>query len=430
MKKYYHIITIGCQMNVSDSEHLASFLEKEGFIYLPEREKVDLLIINTCGVKQMAEDRAYGLVNKIKKENKDVKIIITGCLSKRDDVKRRLIGKVDWFLPVNDMYLIPDLLKGGDYNPYYSLDSFRKKEGEKYLKEEPKHFSSYSAYIPIGNGCNNFCTYCVVPYARGREVYRPAQEIITEVKALLKKGYKEITLIAQNVNSYNDDDYNFAKLLKEISEIPGDFWLRFSTSHPKDMSDELIEVIGSSDKIAKHLHLALQSGDDEILKAMNRKYTTSHYQELIDKIRKVKPEISITTDIIVGFPGETRGQFENTKEIFKNIGFEMAYISQYSPRPGTASAKMEDDVLNIEKKERFKELNEILKECAKNGNEKYKGKKVRVLIDGKNKRGKYYGKTSSFKTVLIKEDKELKLGDFYNIKIEKALPFGLEGVVC
>jgi tRNA-2-methylthio-N6-dimethylallyladenosine synthase len=430
MKKYYHIITIGCQMNVSDSEHLAAFLEKEGFLYTSERESADFLIINTCGVKQMAEDRVYGLVNKIKKENRDVKIILTGCLSKREDVKKRLIASVDWFLPVNDMYLIPSLLKGDEYVPYFSLDSFREKEGEKYLKEKPKFHSSYSAYIPIGNGCNNFCSYCVVPYARGREVYRKATDIISEIKNLVKNNYKEITLIAQNVNSYHDDDYNFAKLLKEISEIPGDFWLRFSTSHPKDVSDELIEVIGKSDKIVDHLHLALQSGDDEILRAMNRKYSASQYQELIDKIRKAKPGISITTDIIVGFPGETREQFENTKKLFSTIGFEMAYISQYSPRPGTVSAKMKDDVSDKEKKRRFDELNEVLKNCAKLANEKYQGREGRVLIDGKNKRGKYYGKTSSFKTVLINSEKDLKIGDFYNIKIQKVLPFGLEGVVC
>ena len=425
----YHIITIGCQMNISDSERLSSFLEREDWYFTENKKEADLIIINTCGVKQMAEDRAYGLVNEIRKENKKGKIIITGCLSRRKDVQRRLISKVDWFLPINDMYLIPGLLRGEEYQSYYSLDDYRKIYGEKYLTEEPKYFSTYSAYVPIGNGCDNFCTYCVVPYARGREVYRPASDIISEVKNLIKKGYKEITLIAQNVNSYKDDDYNFSKLLKEISLFPGDFWLRFSTSHPKDMSDELIGVIASSDKIVNHLHLALQSGDNEILKAMNRKYTIEHYKDLIKKIRKVKPGISITTDIIVGFPGETELQFNNTVNNFKEIAFEMAYIAQYSPRPGTASIKMNDDVLSEEKKRRFNVLNKILSECAVEGNKKYLDKTVRVLLDGKNKRGKYYGKTSSFKTVLITSEKELKIGEFLDVKIEKVFPFGIEGKI-
>ncbi len=429
MNKKYHIITIGCQMNISDSERLSSFLENEAWSFVENKEEADLVIINTCGVKQMAEDRAYGLVNEIRKQKKDTKIIITGCLSRRKDVKRRLISKVDWFLPINDMYLIPTLLRGAEYQPYYSLDDYRKKNGEKYLQEYPKYHSSYSAYVPIGNGCNNFCTYCVVPYARGREVYRPASDIISEVKNLINKDYKEITLIAQNVNSYKDGDYNFAKLLKELSLLSGDFWLRFSSSHPKDMSDELIEVIGSNDKIVDHLHLALQSGDNEILRIMNRRYTIEHYKELIKKIRVVKPNISITTDIIVGFPGESKEQFNNTIKNFKEIGFEMAYISQYSPRPGTASIKINDDVSSEEKKRRFDVLNKILSECAIKGNKKYLDKQVRVLIDGKNKKGKYYGKTSSFKTVLITTDKDLNIGDFVDIKIKKALAFGIEGEI-
>lgn len=426
MKKYYHIITIGCQMNFSDSEHLSSFLEKEGFLLTKDRKKADLIIINTCGVKQMAEDRAYGLVHEIRKENKLVKIIITGCLSRRSDVKRRLIGKVDWFLPINDMYFIPDLLKNGDYKPYYSLDSYRKEQGEKYLKEEAKYESSYSAYVPIGNGCDNFCSYCVVPYARGREVYRLASEIISEVKKLIEKGYKEITLIAQNVNSYKDVSYDFADLLEEIANIPGDFWLRFSSSHPKDMSDKLIDVIGSSKKVVNHLHLALQSGDDEILEAMNRKYSAKYYQDLITKIRKVKPGISITTDIIVGFPGESEEQFQNTVKVFKNMVFEMAYISQYSHRPNTVAAKMNDNISREEKKRRFKVLNEVLKDCASFAHKKYLNKELKVLIDGENKRGEFYGKSSSFKTVIIKSKQELKIGEFCLVKIEKALPFGLE----
>ncbi|NCN22071.1 tRNA (N6-isopentenyl adenosine(37)-C2)-methylthiotransferase MiaB [Candidatus Falkowbacteria bacterium] len=430
MQKKYFIITIGCQMNISDSERLAAFLEGDGFKLAKKRHEADLLILNTCGVRQAAEDRIYGLINTIRKENKEIKILITGCLSKRQDVMKRMLGKVDWFLPVGDMALIPALFKGDDNKLKFSLDSYRLKNGEKYLKVKPKYKSSYSVVIPIGNGCNNFCSYCVVPYARGREVYRPAKDIIEEVKNLIKLGYKEIILVAQNVNSYQDEKYNFAKLLSEISKISGNFWLRFFSSHPKDMSDELIKVIGSSDKICHHLHLALQSGDDKILEAMNRKYNISHYKKLIKKVRMAKPGIAITTDIIVGFPGETKAQFLNTFKVFKEISFEMAYLSQYSPRPGTVSAeKMKDDVSKSEKKRRFEVLNEELKKVADDSHKIYLNKELEVLVDGF-KKGKYFGKSSSFKTVLIDAGKnKLSIGDFVKVKITRTRPFGLEGKI-
>ncbi len=429
MQKKYFIITIGCQMNVSDSERLASFLESEGFKLAKKDTDADLLVLNTCGVRQMAENRIYGLANKIKQQNPQVKILLTGCLSKRKDVMRRMIGQVDWFLPVSDMSLIPSLFAGDNYEPKFSLDNYRLKNGEKYLKVKPKYGNNYNAQVPIGNGCDNFCSYCVVPYARGREVYRPAKDIIKEVKELIKNGYKEINLIAQNVNSYSDGEYDFAKLLKSIIKIPGHFWIRFFSSHPKDMSDELIKVIGSSDKVCNHLHLALQSGDDEILKAMNRKYTISHYKNLIKKVREEKPGIAISTDIIVGFPGETKKQFLNSVKAFKEVLFEMAYLAQYSPRPGTVSAeKMKDNVSQEEKKRRFEVLNAILKETADKQHKVYLHKEIEVLVDGLNRRGKYFGKSSSFKTVLIEAGKKkLKIGEFVKVKINRTRPFGLEG---
>lgn len=415
-------------MNVSDSERFAAFLEKEGYTEAASREEASIIIINTCGVKQVAEDRVYGLVHQIRKDKYEGRIVITGCLSQRKAFKRRLAKKVDWFLPIGDMFLLPELLKGAEYKSKYSSDKYRLRSGEKYLKIKPKYGSSYSAHVPIGNGCNNFCSYCIVPYARGREVYRPAKEIIAEVKSLLKNGYKEIVLVAQNVNSYKDVDYNFPQLLSELSKLPGKFWLRFYSSHPKDMSDELIKVMASSKKICNHLHLALQSGDDEILKAMNRKYSAKKYESLIKKIRKARPEIAITTDIIVGFPGESKEQFLNTASVFDKIAFDMAYISQYSPRSGTVSAeKMEDDVETSEKKRRFFFLNNELKRIATEKNEKYLGETVEVLVDGINKRNKYYGKTSSSKTVTIDAKlNKIKIGSFVKVLVKKAKPFGLE----
>lgn len=416
-------------MNKVDSERLAAFLEGRGFKAVADWRRATVIIFNTCGVRQSAEDRVYGLINTIRQKNKTAKIVIAGCLSRRPDVQRRLTGRADIFLPINELLQLPELLEGEEFKAKFSLDAVRLKQGEKYLDIAPKHTSRFSAYVPLGNGCNNFCSYCVVPYARGREVYRPAGEVIKEVRALVKKGYKEIILIAQNVNSYKDKKYDFPKLLATLVKIPGDFWLRFSSSHPKDMSAELIKVIGSSPKVCAHLHLAVQSGDDEILRAMNRKYTAKHFENLIKKVRQAKPGIAVTTDVIVGFPGETKAQFLNTAKLFKRVGFALAYLAQYSPRPGTASYKMKDDVSHAEKKRREEVLNEILKKTALKDNKRYLGKTVRVLIAGKNKKGKYYGQTETYKVVLVggvKAGRSL-IGKFVPIKINQAYPFGLEG---
>jgi tRNA-2-methylthio-N6-dimethylallyladenosine synthase len=282
--------------------------------------------------------------------------------------------------------------------------------------------------VPIGNGCNNFCSYCVVPYARGREVYRSAADIIREVKSLVGSGYQEIILLAQNVNSYRSRDYDFSKLLARLIKIPGKFWLRFSSSHPKDMSSELIKIIASSDKICSHLHLAVQSGDDKILRAMNRNYTVAQYKRLIKQVRVARPEIAITTDVIVGFPGETKAQFENTKKLFREMDFDLAYIAQYSPRPGTVSAQMKDSVSQSEKKRRWQELNSLLTKSALKNNRAYLGREVEVLIEGKNRRGQYYGQTSSYKNVSLNAAPAGDLvGRFVMVRITKIFPFGLSG---
>jgi tRNA-2-methylthio-N6-dimethylallyladenosine synthase len=435
-KKTYHIITIGCQMNEVDSERLDAWLKTSSFRAVADFKSANVVIINTCGIRQAAEDRVYGLVNQIRKNNPEAQVVIAGCLSKREDVKKRLIGRADIFLPINEMLKLPELLQGGEFKPYFSLDEVRLAQGEKYLAIAPNHASKFTAYIPIGNGCNNFCSYCVVPYARGREVYRPAVDIIKEARALVKAGYKEIILIAQNVNSYKDKNYDFPALLTQMVKIPGKFWLRFSSSHPKDMSSKLIKIIGSSPKICSHLHLAVQSGDDQILKAMNRRYTASQYKNLIKKVRAARPGIAITTDVIVGFPGETKAQFLNTVKLFKDVNFDLAYIAQYSPRPGTASWRMKDNVSLKEKRYRAWKINEILKVTALKNNQRYLGKIVEVLVEGKNKRGQFYGKTSSYKTVLFRSAKvsgsvggRKLVGQFAKVKIISVRAFGLEGVL-
>ena len=429
-KKYYHLITIGCAMNKADSERVANFLENNHYIEKSDWLDADIVILTTCGIRQSAEDRVYGLVNQIRKTNQKAAVVITGCLSKRKDVMRRLIGQVDLFMPINELPNMFELLKTAKPEQVLSLDKVRELGGEKYLSIIPKYDSEYTACVPIGNGCNNFCSYCVVPYARGREVYRDAQEIITEVKSLVKKGYKEVILIAQNVNSYQSDAYNFPKLLIELNKIPGNFWIRFTSSHPKDVSDELISAIGLCEKVANHLHLAVQSGDNKMLELMNRKYTVEHYRDLIAKVRQAKPGISITTDLIVGFPGETKKQFNASVKLFKDLKFEMGYVSEYSPRPGTVSWNMPDNVSREEKKERNKIITDILKETSLEANKNLVGEEFDVLVDGVKKNGKFYGKTSSSKNVMFaapdKKPEEL-VGQFVKVKISKGMTFGLEG---
>ena len=337
----YFIITYGCQMNKSDSERIATVLENIGYQPASNKIEADLIVVNMCSVRQSAVDRVYGLApefKKLKQKNSKLKIVLTGCILKKDKQK---------FAKIFD-----------------SISKFKD-----LVNVCPKYRSNYLAYVPISNGCNNFCSYCVVPYVRGPLVCRNHEEILEEVKSLIKKGAKEIWLLGQNVNDYNSKQrtenrervINFAKLLKMINKVPGDFSIRFTSPHPKNFSDELIEVMAGSKKVAKYLNLPVQSGDDKILKKMNRPYTVKQYKNLVKKIRKKIPQINLSTDVIVGFPGETKKQFENTVKLFKEIKFNIAYIAKYSQRPGTTAAKMEDNIPLKEKKRREKILREILK---------------------------------------------------------------------
>jgi tRNA-2-methylthio-N6-dimethylallyladenosine synthase len=329
----YHIIVFGCQMNTSDAERVASVLESQGYKFTPKMDEANLIVIVACSVRQSAVDRIYGILEKIKKFKKQPKTILTGCVLEKDKKKfekvfNKVINIKDW--------------------------------AENYLNITPKYLSKNLAYVPIMTGCNNFCSYCVVPYTREREISRPAKEIITEVKNLVKNGTKEIWLLGQNVNSYKSGKINFPKLLKSVNDISGDFILNFTTSHPKDFSDELIKTMTECKKLSMDLNLPIQSGDDEILKKMNRPYTVAQYKNLVKKIKKALPKIRLSTDIIVGFPGETKKQFNNTVKVLKEIGYGVAFINKYSPRAGTAAAKMEDNVLWTEKKRREKVLIDLV----------------------------------------------------------------------
>ena len=316
----YHLITYGCQMNKADSERIAADLEKRGYKRALSAKEADLIVVNMCSVRQSAVDRIFGMPMKL--GGIKAKKVLTGCILKKD------------------------------------LAKFREIFDE--IKKMPQR-SCPSAFIPISNGCDNFCAYCVVPYARGRLICRPQQEIIKEIKGAVKSGLKEIWLLGQNVNDYRSKTANFAKLVKLVNDIPGDFKFFFMSPNPKNFSEELINTLAKCKKFGRRLNLPIQSGDDTILKKMKRNYTTGQYQDLVARIRKKMPDINLSTDVIVGFPGETKKQFENTVKLFKKINFDIAYISKYSSRPGTAASKLKDDVSLEEKKRRAKILMKLVK---------------------------------------------------------------------
>jgi len=342
--KKYFLRTYGCQMNISDSEEIAGWYQQKGWQETKSVEEADEVVIVTCSVRQTAEDRVYGLINnlsKLKKGKDNFKIILTGCMMRYP---------LKWLKD-----------KMPQVDEFKKIDEF-KLGGKKIVRESKIH-----AFVPIIEGCNQFCAYCVVPYARGREISRPFKEIICEIKELSRKGYQEITLLGQNVNAYGKDlktRDNFAKLLQEIHQIKGIKKISFLTSNPWDLSDEIIEAI-SLPKIDRYLHLPVQSGDDEILKKMNRPYKVKNYLRLVGKIRKKIPDIEIGTDIIVGFPGETEKQFKNTVDLCQKAGFVKAYVAMYSPRWGTAAFHLKDDLPLREKKRRWRILDDLINQTAK-----------------------------------------------------------------
>ncbi len=423
----YFIKTFGCKMNHSDSERIAGFLENYHLKKVSCVKLADFLIFNTCGVRQMAEDRVYGQIHNSKENNPKGKIILTGCLANRKDVQKRLKNKVDLFFPINDFEKLDSWLT----KKIPSKTKLNLKEKKNYFQIKPTLNSSYSASVPIMTGCNNFCAYCIVPYARGREISRPADEILSEIKNLLENGYTEIFLLGQNVNSYQDKNINFSKLLKKINALPGNFWINFLSNHPKDITDEFIKTVTSLPKVCELIHFPLQAGDNEILEKMNRKYTAQEYLEKLEKIRKSfeknKPSspYAITSDIIVGFPGETKKQFLESAKTMKKAEYDLVFFGQYSPRPGTTAAQLKDTVSKTEKVRRENYLNEILKKTAFQNNQSYLGKTLEIIVD-KEKNGYYFGRTRSGKNVKLVCDKKNLIGKLIKVKITQANIWNLE----
>ena len=349
---YYHIVTFGCQMNIHESEKIAGMLEEMGYTATENREDADIIVFNTCAIREGAEDRAFGNIGalkQMKKKDKNKIIAVCGCMSQQKQVAEKIFKTfpfVDIVIGTHNVSLLATLIKQKLEQKKRILDYMESGDIVEGIKA--KRTSGDNAWVNIMYGCNNFCTYCIVPFVRGREKSRKKQDILDEIQEIINTGcYKTITLLGQNVNSYGNDspeNGTFSELIDDICKLDGDFKLTFMTSHPKDLSDKLIESIKNNDKVLKEIHLPVQSGSTKILKAMNRKYTREHYLELIQKLRQAVPDIRITTDIIVGFPGETEQDFEDTCSLVRQVKYDGIFAFMYSKRSGTVAATMENQV--------------------------------------------------------------------------------------
>ena len=415
--------TYGCQQNVSDSEHLKGYLELMGYGFTDDLNEADLVLYNTCAVREHAESRVFGNVG-ILKANKRIRpgmlICMCGCMAQQPEVSKK----------IRKSYPYVDVLFGTQVRHKFPEFVYRKMTTGKRVFENPTDDSgifegipvhrdgTFKAWLPIMQGCNNFCTYCIVPYVRGREFSREPEDIIAEAKEIIKGGAREIMLLGQNVNSYGKNckhKMTFAELLREINALEGDFRIRFMTSHPKDCSEELLKAMAECEKVEKHLHLPVQCGSDRVLTAMNRRYTSEHYLGLVEKAKELMPEIQLTSDIIVGFPGENEEDFLGTLELIKKVRYYSLFTFIFSPRPGTPAEKMPDPESKADKSRRFTELLRVQEEISRELNAEVIGRKVRLLIeeiDG----DVLVGRSSENLVVRVEGDKAL-LGNFVNAKI-------------
>jgi len=437
-KPKYHITTYGCQMNVHDSEKLAGMLIEMGYKETLNQEEADLILFNTCCVRDHAEQRVYGNVGALrfcKQENPNLIIGVCGCMMQQKEVADAIVHKfpfVDIVFGTHNLHHFPRLLLEA-MDSANTVVEILDEEGQIVEHMPIQRSTGVSAWTTIMYGCNNFCTYCIVPYVRGRERSRRPEDILDEIRRLGEQGYKEVTLLGQNVNSYGKDldlGYYFADLLRDIDKVDGIERIRFTTSHPKDLSMDLISAMAECRKVCEHLHLPVQSGSNRILKRMNRKYTREDYLELVGKVREVLPGIAITTDIIVGFPGETQEDFEDTLDMVKRVRYDSAFTFMYSPRTGTPAAKMENQLDKETMKERLLQLNKLQAQISGEINKGLENQVVEVLAEGpsKNNRSILSGRTRTNKLVNFAGPESL-IGELVKVKITKGRNFSLEGVL-
>ena len=440
----YIVLTMGCQLNENDSEKISGMIEEMGYTRTDKIEEADLIAFNTCCVRENAEDRLFGKLGEVKKykEEKGTIIAIGGCMMQ----EKHMVEKLKKSYPFFDIVFGPHTLYKFPEDVYNTLTTRKRIEdildidGEIIEGLPIRRDDKIKASVAIMNGCNNFCTYCIVPYVRGRERSRKAEDIIKEIEGLAKQGYKEITLLGQNVNSYmrvereKGEDVgqidSFAKLLRKVNEIPGIERIRFISPHPKDFTDDVIEAIRDCDKVCKIIHLPLQSGSSKILKDMNRKYTKEQYLQLVDKMKNKIPNVAFSTDIIVGFPGETEEDFEDTLDVVEKVCFEQVFMFIYSRRVGTPADKMENQVPEKIKHERFTRLKELVESQIELNNKKFVGTKQKVLVEGKSKTNENMltGRTDTNKVVNFEGPDEL-IGKMVDLKIASEHMWYLKGEI-
>ncbi len=434
--KKYMLITYGCQMNVHDSEHIAGLLESMGFQPTADEESADVILFNTCAIRENAEDKVFGELGRLKRlkaEKPELIIGLCGCMSQEEAVVAKVLKSyhhIDLIFGTHNIHRLPVLLRDAILSKEMVIEVWSK-EGDIIENLPLKREGGIKAWVNIMYGCDKFCTYCIVPFTRGKERSRRPEDVLAEVRDLARQGYKEVTLLGQNVNSYGKDfidrDYRLADLLTDISkiDIPR---VRFTTSHPWDFDDRLIEALAQGGNLVEHIHLPVQSGNSDVLKLMGRKYTREEYLRLVEKIRKAIPDVSLTTDIIVGFPNETEEQFLDTLSLVEEVQFDSAFTFIYSPREGTPAAKMEDSVPLEVKKERLQRLNALQNEISRRKNEALRGSVVEVLVEGESKNNPdvLSGRTRTNKLVNFKGSKEC-IGQLVHVKITEPQTWTLNG---
>ena len=423
-------------MNVHESEKIAGILSELGYVSCDSMEKADIVVFNTCCIRENAENHAYGnigMLKKLKAAKRDMIIAVGGCLTQqmnKADVLHEKFPYVDIIFGTHNLNKLKDFVIEKQHRKK-SIIKIDECDGSVVEGDNPLRTSYPNAWVNITYGCNNFCSYCIVPYVRGRERSRKSENILAEVKSLVDEGYKEITLLGQNVNSYANgtDDIPFYKLLEKVAAIDGKFRLRFMTSHPKDFSEELAKTIADNPKICHCLHLPVQSGSDRILNAMNRRYTTADYLRKVDILKKYVPDCAITTDLIVGFPGETDEDFEDTLNLVKKVDFSSAFTFVYSKREGTKAAEMDCQIPEEVSKKRIMQLVDLVNEQTRNHSQKFVGTTTEILCEGVDeKKGLYLGRNEYGRMAYFKSDKDV-VGQFLNVKVESANGVSLYGEV-
>lgn len=435
MSKNYHIITYGCQMNEHDSENIAGMLEALDYSHTPNPEEADVVVMNTCSVREHADKRFFGMLGQFKKQKKnnpDFIICVCGCMPQQPHIVeeiRKSFSWVDIVFGTQTIAEFPNLLMERIRTGKKQFSIIANNEEIPEEKESKREFK-HKALVNITYGCNNFCTYCIVPYTRGREKSRSLRAVKQEIINLVNDGVKEVMLLGQNVNSFRDaDGNNFATLIRALDEVEGLERIRFMTSHPKDLSDELIACFGDCKKLCHNIHLPVQSGSDEVLRRMNRHYNRQRYMEIVEKLRATCPDLSISTDIIVGFPGETEEDFLDTLSLVREVEYDSAFTFIYSPRVGTPAAKYDDQIPEKIKHDRFDRLVEDVNRCSAKKNSEYLGRIVTVLVDGpsKNDTGAWSGRTDTFKLVNFTSEEPLTEGQMVSVRITETKTFSLDG---